>query len=511
MKAEKEVNQFEVKYIAGASSQKEISKAYQPRDVSQSSVENSGLEYIEPIYDLDRLVELTYKNPTLSACVASLSQGIYGVGFELKNRYPDLEKDSKHKEAIVREWNSVTEFLEAVDYTGTGSFNELMRKLGSEIESTGSGYLEILSHKGKPYSFKLIPSVTMRIKETDPEIVFWDKPFYDYDSQSYRWQKVPGEFKRYIQIDPSTGVYTYFKLLGDPRIVDSKTGSCWTKEAYEKLTKREQSKIKPANEIWHFNLYSPVSPYGLPRWTGAINSIVGSIYLETYNVSYIKNGLKAGYIIHSSIRLSEESLKQLENWVTNSMDLENSGKPFIISIANSTLEKILETDGNQPYIHFEKLEGEKDESWGLYDERNSEKIISSTRLSSVHVGKSANLNRATSQSMLETVENNTFLPSREIIDSFINMRIFPLLNVKYHKYISKPSTKQSLKDKAEIIEMLKDSGLTVRELRNVIAPLLSVQLTDTQENKENEYLDYPLGIAVSLIQNRNNIDKIKTE
>ncbi len=472
------------------------------KDVTQSESKKLGIDFIDPLKSFDELLELSTQSAILGACIFSLVQGIYGVGYELKNRYPDLEKDEEHKQAIIRESNTITEFLESVDISGKHSWNEFLRKIGTDTEIFGGAFIEILFDQGMPYAFKHLSSLNIRLTELDPEIVFWGRSFYDLDSQKYQLESVPNNFRRYIEINPNNGNYRYYKELNDPRVLDSITGQHWSKEAFARLPKKDQQKIKPANQIWHFSLYHPASEYGLPRWINAINSILCSCWKEENDLNFFKNSMKSDLVISSTVPLSEKLIDQLEKRIKESTDLTKSHSTLLL-FPDHFEQALGEGDFK---IDVKELKVDRDANYIKYDEANIERVISACRLSKINVGYSKDYNRATSQSALETVENNTFLPARELVDSFINNRIFSLLGVKYHKYVSRPSTKQSLRDKAEIISQLKDSGLTLRELRASIAPLLGINLTAIDE----QYLDYPLGIAITLLQTEH-LNHDKTE
>lgn len=470
----------------------ELNKQAKQKGVPQSESARLGLQFIDPPKPFDDLMELTTKSGILKQCIEALVVGIYGVGYTLDNRYPDLEKDKQLKTEIIKESNSIEEFFESADISGKDSFNEFLRKVGTDIESTGNGYIEILFNRSKPYGFNHLRSSTMRLLELDDEIIFWDRPFYDLDSQSYRTEKAPNRFRRYLQINPVNGSYRYWKELGDPRIVDSITGKYWlTQEELDKDKLKDQ--VIEANQLWHFSLYSPSSDYGLPRWIGAINSVVGSILKEENDIKWFKNGCKSDLLISSTTPLSDSSIELLTKRVKESANIDNAHSTLLIF--PDQIDSAM-NEGNSK-IDITELNQNQDSQYKEYDKANVERVISACRISKIHVGLEQDYNRATANSSLEVVENNTFLPSREKIDSFINNRIFPLLSVKYHIYRSQPSTKQSLKDKAEIIHQLSQSGATLRELRTAIEPLLGIQLTDINQ----EYLDYPLGIAIALIQN----------
>lgn len=409
------------------------------KDATQEKKQFSGVDFLEPEKEIRYLVDLTRKSAILGACINALEVGIYGTGFELVNRYPELEKEKKSE--IEAEKNRITEFLESVDSSGQHSYNEFLRKLGRDIESTGNGYIEILYYNGKPYAFNIIDPATMRLTEYDNQITFWDRHFYDYDSKKYFTKSIPTKFRRYIHLNPDDGSYSFFKMMGDPRILDSKTGKYYSKEDYEKLPKKEKEKIKIANEIFHFSLYSTSSDYGVPRWQSALNSVVGSILHEENNLNFLKNGLKTDKIIYSDSPITKTSIERLKAKFKENSSIDR--KSAFILVNPSIEEKALVGDDSKPIFKVIELDKQSDAEFINYDKSNEDRVITSCRLSKILVGKSEGYNKATAQASMETVENNTFLNAREKIDSFINNRIFPLLGIRYHIYRSKSSTKQS--------------------------------------------------------------------
>jgi len=443
------------------------------------SKEKVGVDFLEPLYSFENQIELSRKSGILPQCISALVQGIYGVGYELKNRFPELEGDSKHKAEIEKERNRLREWLESADGTGTGNFNQLLRKVGTDFETVGNGYLEVLiNSQSKPTKLVHCEAKNIRLCELDTVSTQYNQHYYDYDSRQYRTQKVLKRFRKYLFIDPVTSEYRYLKELGDPRILDHKTGTYYSAKQWQKMPKKAKLNITPANSIWHFHNYHPSSDYGLPRWIGGLNSVTGSILKEESDLHWFLNGSKADFIILSTVPLAKEAITEIKSYLKDSAKMDNAHKALVL-VPKSMPHALMEGNRPQEVIKIVFFPHDRDANYIEYDRNNIKRVISACGLSPLHVGISEDLNKAIATSFIENVENNTFLPSREIIDSFINMKLLPMLGIKYHKYVSQASTRQSISDKAQLLRLGKEMGLTQRELRNAFSSAFDVKLSDS--------------------------------
>src|SRR5207253_7971441 len=105
--------------------------------------------------------------------------------------------------------------------------------------------------------------------------------------------------------------------FGDPRVVSQLTGAvCPDVESL--LRKHPQD--APATEMIHFAIHAPRSPYGIPRWMGALLSVLGSRESEEVNYLYFSNkSVPPLALLVSGGKLSEASVPRIQNFIEENL------------------------------------------------------------------------------------------------------------------------------------------------------------------------------------------------
>ncbi|MDR2137356.1 MAG: hypothetical protein LBO68_03620, partial [Synergistaceae bacterium] len=227
---------------------------------------------LEPPYSLEYLAQLPDHSNILAQCVEAMETNIDGFGFMLEPiGDADPENDGKYTKAIEEERKRLLHFFEFCN--PDIPYSQLRRRVRRDLETLGNGYWEIIRDgQGEIAWIEHIEAHTMRLTKLDAQRVDVTLAIRDDESNEFREYPYKKLFRRFVQI--RNGRKVYFKEFGDPRVIDSRNG----RPAGDEDTAVER--IVPATEVIHFKLYSPHSPYGVPRWIGNLLAVLGSRQAE---------------------------------------------------------------------------------------------------------------------------------------------------------------------------------------------------------------------------------------
>src|SRR5262249_62103184 len=128
----------------------------------------------------------------------------------------------------------------------------------------------------------------------------------------------------------------------------------------------------PATETLHFTVPSTGPPYGVPRWIGALLSVLGSREMEEVNYLYFSNkSVPPLALLVSGGRLSDASVPRIERHIQENL----KGKDGFHKIL------ILEADGGATGDAKAKIQlvpltqaQQGDQLFGAYDSANIDKV-----------------------------------------------------------------------------------------------------------------------------------------
>ena len=246
---------------------RDISKAYTGTGGAASKQQEymTNLGYykfgvVTPPYNLDYLAKLYEVSAPHKAAVDAKVSNIVGLGYSwiestktqqaLQGIQGDAPKLVKARAKIEKLKDQLDDWLDSCNEEDT--FTEILRKVWTDYEVTGNGYLEV----GRTVSGKIgyighIPSATMRVRS---------------------------ERDGFVQVIGKE--ITFFKhfgsdLTGNPVGVDTRP-----------------------NEVIHFKKYSPVnSYYGVPDIMAAKNALAGAEFAARFNLDYFEYKAVPRYII----------------------------------------------------------------------------------------------------------------------------------------------------------------------------------------------------------------------
>lgn len=353
---------------------------------------------IEPPFDMLTMAMLPEHSSELGQCIEAYEVNIEGFGYRFVPRIRsdvDLTKvDPVIMGAMRREKTRLENFFAYC--SGRLSWVETRRRVRNDLETTGNGYIEVVRNAaGQIQSLNHLPSYQMRLGGQDQEPVKVALPIHELQEDgSIKIVRVPSweRFRRFAQSRSlllrhatHVGRYTirWFKEFGDPRVYDYETG--------EELKGEDIAKVPPenrANEVIHFKLYSPRSPYGLPRTVGNLLSIFGARAAEEINyVTFRNNNIPSMLLLVSNGQLTEGSIERLESFVESQIVGSDNYSKFLLVEAEALGEE--GEDTGHVKIEVEKLvdQQHKDALFQNYSGNADSRIRRAFRLPPIFVGR----------------------------------------------------------------------------------------------------------------------------
>ncbi len=509
----------------------------------------AGGQVIEPPFDLLTLAMLPEHSSELFQCIEALEINIEGTGHRfvsrlkfagaqstpqedeegevppaadvkpakqpVKQKKPEVQKalssltDNKNvdpatAELLRLEHQEKVRLVNFFEYCTDESFTSFRRKLRHDVESTGNAYFEVLrNQKGQINGFYHIPSYQMRLGRMDDDPLLVTRKalqLQEDDSVQIVDNKEWKRFRRFVQ---SRNIHLrrltvidspklrWFKEFGDPRQYDRDTGEVSKKEDGSDI-----DQAKRATEIVHLKIYSPRTPYGLPRFIGNLLSIFGDRAAEEINYITLRNNNIPSMIVSvSNGQLTQGTVDRINSFVESQVQGSDNYSKFLIIEAEPIEEE--GEDGGQMKLEVKALTNtqHKDSLFQDYSANNQDKIRRSWRLPPIFVGITNNTARAVAELSRKLGDEQIFSPERDEFDRLINRRIFPEMGVRFHKY--KSSTPNTT-DNVQIVRILagaeKTGGMTPRIARSMLEEVLG---TDLPEFPTEFKADIPFSLTMA--------------
>jgi PBSX family phage portal protein len=458
----------------------------------------TNLGAIDPVYDPEMLALLFEHSNSLRQNVDSYAVNIEGFGhrfdplFDLsaKNidqrlgdaiftdrqraldeaaeptdaKYPTPEEIAEKKKEIERimrmEKIRLTHFFEYC--SPDTSFVTLRKKTRQDLEVMGNAYWEILRNRGgQIVQFVYMAGFTMRLLplDMDPVVVSHKIRVSDlsFDEVTYSTR-----LRRYVQVVEGRAVF--FKELGDPRIISSQSGAVFND--LDQLARIEPN-VRPANELLHFRIHSPRSPYGVPRWIGNLLAVIGSRQAEEVNFNYFENkSVPPLAILVSGGRMSQSSVDRVTDYIeANLKGKRNFHKILVLEAEAATGGKASDANTAKMKIAIQPLTGAQhtDALFQNYDERNIDKVGQSFRLPRMLRGDIRDFNRSTADAALVFAEMQVFEPERQEFDFILNRKILSMIGVRFWRLVSLAPVMRDPVAMAAILKDLANAGVLMPE------------------------------------------------
>lgn len=437
---------------------------------------------LAPPYDLYKLSIMPEHSSILPQCIDAYETNIDGVGYMFDPApWTKPDENGEYPEEVQAELQALQEWFEYCH--PEESFISIRRKTRRDLESTGNGYWELLRNaKGELVGIEHIEAYTMRLTSLDRDPVEIRIPIVRKgEIQEVLYRK---RFRRFVQV--RDGLEVWFKEFGDPRRIDARTG-----EVIEE-GKAEPSGFIPATEVLHFRIYSPHTPYGVPRWIGTLPAVLGGRDAEEVNQAlFDNNAIPPLVVIVEGGKLSRGSERVLKNFLQ-----ANKGKEMFHRILILEAEAPLAGEGAESKIKIQPLveAQQKDALFLRYDTSSRAKVRSSFRLPPLYVGETEDYTRATAEASRLVAEQQVFGPLRDEFDFLINRRLLPALGVRYWRFKSLAPTVDEAESMADMLKIFVSAGMTVREARRYMEEILNKPLPDPEGA---DWLDEPLQVYLA--------------
>ena len=362
---------------------------------------------------------------------------------------------------------------------GDHSFVELRRRVRTDLEETGNGYMEVVRNRaGRIANLVHSKSTCTRLMPINKRPTTFAEQIRVSDV-AFRQIKRRRRFRRFVQLIHGLPA-TYFKEFRDPRIMSAKSGKYYT--SLEKLREVDGPRAREASEMIHREIYNPRGPYGVPRWIGAAVAVVGTRSSEEVNADYFDNkAVPPMAVLVSGGRMGKGARAKLQNYIRD--EIKNRKNFHSILILEATGKTALPGQ-NPPNVKIELVPlmnaQLSDALFQGYEERNSEKIGGTFRLPKILRGDIKDFNRSTSLAALTYAEQQVFQPERAAFDYMINTILFAEMGVRFWRFVSNSPVTTNPAEMSEILERLKHA-MTPEEQRPVIGEMLNRELPTIEE------------------------------
>lgn len=452
---------------------------------------------IMPPFDMLTLAMLPENSSELNQCIETMETNIEATGFRFVSRLrlddvtktdsdegQDVTPISPEQQALLdasrAEKVRLTNFF---TYCTEESFVQFRRRIRRDLETTGNAYFEVIRNaSGAIQGFTHLPSYQMRLGKVEDEPFEVTRKILELQpdgSVQVKDQRIMRRFRMFAQSRTihqgrSTSSIAghkvvWFKEFGDPRHYSKRDGEL-------------RERIKPndrASEVLHLKLYSPRSPYGLPRFIGNLLSIFGDRAAEEINwITFKNNNIPSMAILVSNGQLTQGTVDRIQSFVESQIQGSDNYSKFLIVEAEATGEDTGE-DGGQVKIDIKPLAKEQhsDALFQNYSDKNHDKIRRSFRLPPIFVGQASDYSRSTAESSRRLADEQVFSPERVEFDEVMNRLLFPEMGVIYHKFKSNtPNTT----DNTQLVKILasseKTGGMTPRIARFMLEDILGIDL-----------------------------------
>ncbi len=372
------------------------------------------------------------------------------------------------------------------------SFVDLRRMTRQDLEVTGNATWECLRDaRGRLARFVYVPSFTVRLLALDQDPVEVDERVR-VSPVSLHTVRCRRRLRRFVQTDGDKR--TYFKSLGDPRVISRKTGRVF--ESVEAL-KREDLTDGPATELLHFAIHSSRSPYGVPRWIGTLLSVLGSRAMEEVNHAYFDNkSVPPLALLVSGGKIAPTSAPRIERFVEEELKGRDNFHKLLIIEA----EPFAKGDGARTRVDIKPLTGaqQQDALFQGYDSRNIDKVGSSFRVPALLRGDSKDFNRSVADAQLIFAEDQVFAPERDSFDHVMNRRILADLGIRFWSFRSQtPVTRDPERLTVSIEKLVRVGVLTPEEGRQLAEDVFNTELRKLPD----EWVKKPITLTLAGIQN----------
>lgn len=458
-------------------------------------------DVIAPPYDAQLLTTIVEQSSILPQCVEAMETNVDGFGhtFEPHSWIKKDQASGKYPKEAEDERKRLKRFF---DYCNTQeSFTKLRRKMRQDYETVGYGFFEVIrTASGDVGGLEHLPAYTMRLCKTDPGVIDIEMTMLDEDGQEEK-VIIPRRFRRFVQSRDARKVY--YKEFGDPRDLDAISGK-WLNEVESKAVRAtgylpdRTSKARIATEVLYFTNYSSRTPYGMPRWIGALPGILGERAADEVNLLFFDNKGVPPLAILVSGRMASDSKKTIEQHIEKNIKGKNNFHNILL-IEVETPPNPMAGGSQKSSVDIKPLTEaiQKDALFREYRKDARDNARSSMRLPKIYVGETDDYNRATADASRDVAEEQVFAPERDDFDFMLNRVLMPALHVRYWKFKTLAPTQDNAEKLSALVVNLSKAGLTPREARIIMGEIFNKDLTDPANA---QWLDEPMEVFLERLR-----------
>jgi PBSX family phage portal protein len=392
-------------------------------------------EVVAPPYDPWLLVCAVEESDALADMIDAMATNIGGFGYDLKPQFPTRDEQEQPVDpppGAEAERAELELFLASCNLKL--GLEGVMDHADRDVETTGNGYVEALRDtEGRVAQLEPLPSFTMRLgRLSQPQLV--EVPFRHPTTDEIvilpRYQR----FRTFLQ--ERDGRVVCFKEFGDPRAINSQSGEF--KAPGESWGVDKLGNSLDGTEVIHVSIYATHSPYGVPRWIGAMPHVrvsreAGDLVVRWFEDAPI--GAKMMMIAGGSWKSSsvKSALDRIDDMARGK---ENSFS--IIAIEGEPTgadDPIDETKDAAPRILVEDLTFELPE-WVIGEnsvvDQSRTRLGRTFRLPPIYWGASTDYSRAAANTARAVSEEQVFVPLRRLRwGSVFNNCILPSMGINF--------------------------------------------------------------------------------
>lgn len=403
------------------------SSSYAPEDEFTGlyyTTKNPTKVFLQPPFEPKFLAHLPSQNNILQQCVEAMEVNIDGTGYEL---VPAVDGEEKNE----AEEKNLRGFLDE-PYPGK-SIVSIRREMRRDLEKIGWAFMEVLRNvQNDVVGLRNIPAHTIRYVRLDEPI----QVTKTLTRNGKEVQLTMFERERRFAQCLAMNQFQYFREFGTTRHVNRKTGE-W--ESATNVVAPEDR----GTELLAFRVTPDVTtPYGLPRWTNQMPSVLGSRKAEEQNLEFFDaGGLPPAIIFIEGGTLAKDMADQLRMYLSGQMKARNRA---VVVEAMSSSGAIDSAGSVKTRVERFGAESTKDAMFATYDKNAEEHVRTGFRLPPLFIGKAADYAYASAQVSYMVAEAQVFGPERQEFDEVFNRTIMKALGAKTCKFQSKPITMKDL-------------------------------------------------------------------
>lgn len=448
----------------------------------------NSLRIMEPVYGYKQLIKMALSSTILRQCVDSYVTNIESYGMELEYIGPEGQEQSRaaqnEKARIQRIVAGLTNDERPIQKHREDS------RIDKEL--LGARCFEILRDAaGRVVGFDHVPTVTIRVTTREREYTTYN----EYDAKAGISVTKRRRFRRFVQIN-ETGQKTFFKEYGDPRPINPENGNVDYSLSIE----------DEATEIFYDALYFPGTPYGVPRWAGAIPALLGAREAEMVNLNFFRdNAIPAMAVLVSGGALTEESFEKIDNYITGVRGAASMNRIVVMEAVSDGAEAAA-IDGSlpAPKIDIKPMLSERQHEglFAAYISDTERKTRSSFRLPPIYIGSASEYNRASAFASMLTADQQIFVPERRSWDEMFDRIVLSTHGISYWRA---RSAGPGLQDPAEVSKIVQTLGKEGALTPNVAIKIANRYLDADIQPVMDEWGDLPFSIIMSYVNNGDTI------